>query len=121
MERSIPAIASPSLATQTSLTIDEWERQVGQQVRDLRLRSDRTQADLARAANVSTSTLASLEHGAGSSLATLVAVVRALGRTDWLGQLAPPPTISPLAVLEQQQRRQQRQRRRASGRAASPA
>ncbi len=104
-----------------SRTVQEWEVEIGRQVRDLRLRSDRTQADLARAANVSVSTLAALEHGSGSSLSTLVAVVRALGRDDWLEQLAPPQPISPLAVLEDQQRRQRQGRKRASGRRTSSA
>lgn len=100
-------------------TVEDWEAELGRQVRELRLREDRTQADLARAANVSVSTLAALERGAGSSLSTLVAVVRALGRSDWLEQLAPPQPISPLAVLEEQRRRQRQVRRRASGRGSS--
>lgn len=99
-----------------SRTAQEWEATVGRQLRELRLRGDRTQAELARAANVSVSTLAALEHGSGSSLSTLVAVVRALGRTDWIEQLAPPVTVSPLALLDEQRRHQRLDRKRASGR-----
>lgn len=102
-----------------SRTVREWEAEVGRQVRELRLRSNRPQSDLARAANVSVSTLAALEHGSGSSLSTLVAVVRALGRDDWLEELAPPQPISPLAVLDEQRRRQRLDRKRASGRRGS--
>jgi transcriptional regulator with XRE-family HTH domain len=100
-------------------TVPEWEAEVGRQIRVLRLRRDQTQADLARTANVSVSTLAALERGAGSSLSTMVAVARALGRADWLEQLAPPEPISPLAALEQQRRQERNERKRASGRRAN--
>lgn len=85
-------------------TIDAWEQVVGGQVRDLRIRSQRTQAELAVAANVSLSAVQALELGKGSRLATLVAVVRALGRTEWLEELAPPVPISPLALAREQRR-----------------
>lgn len=109
------------MASGISRTVQEWEVEIGRQVRDLRLRNDRTQAELARAASVSVSTLAALEHGSGSSLSTVVAVVRALGRDDWLEELAPPRPISPLAVLDDQRRRERDSRRRASGRTAGKA
>jgi hypothetical protein len=48
---------------------------------------------------VSVTALSSLERGKGSSLKTLVAVVRALGRDDWLQSLAPPVTVSPMQLL----------------------
>lgn len=80
-------------------TTQEWEAQVGSQVRDLRRRSGRTQAELAREANVSVSALHALEHGSGSSLGTVIGVVRALGRSEWLDALAPPEAVSPMALL----------------------
>lgn len=95
-------------------TIPEWEAHVGQQIRELRLRAERTQQDVADAANISVSALSLLERGHGTSLATLIAVVRALGRSDWLDTLAPPQEFSPLAALEA--RRQQDQKRRQRGR-----
>lgn len=104
------------MAPVMSRTTDEWEAEVGAQVRALRLRADRTQADLAREANVSVSTLASLERGAGSSLATLISVVRALDRTDWLEMLEPPVPVSPLELLAAQRSPRRTARKRASGR-----
>lgn len=80
-------------------TTQEWESEVGRQVRELRLRANRTQDELARNANVSVSALRSLERGDGSSLGTLINVIRALDRTDWLERIAPPVTVSPVAVL----------------------
>lgn len=81
------------------LRIEEWESEIGSQVRGLRLRSEQTQRDLARAANVSISALQRLEAGKGSSLATLIGVIRALGRESWLHQIAPPMTVSPMDEL----------------------
>jgi transcriptional regulator with XRE-family HTH domain len=89
---------------------DEWEQELGRQVRGLRIRLDQTQEDLARAANVSVSTIQSLERGQGSSLATLIQVVRALGREGWLNDLAPTPSVSPMQLLRDQRAGRPRQR-----------
>ena len=94
-------------------TTDDWEAAVGRQVRELRLRQNIRQRDLARQANVSLSAVQNLEHGAGSSLRTLVGVARALDRTDWLESLAPPQTISPMRMLEERRRAEAAQRSRA--------
>ncbi len=82
----------------------EWEAEVGRQVRAARVSSGRDQAHLAALANVSLATLSNLERGKGSTLKTLVAVVRALERTDWLEHLAPPVTVSPMQMLRAKQR-----------------
>lgn len=81
-------------------TVAEWEVELGRQVRTLRKRAAMTQQDLGRAAKVSIGTIRNLERGAGSTLATLIAVTRVLGRTEWLGALAPLVVVSPLAMLE---------------------
>lgn len=81
------------------LTVDEWEAIVGGHVRAARIASDLDQTALAAVANVSVGALSNLERGKGSSLKTLIAVARALGRTDWLDALAPPVTVSPLQML----------------------
>lgn len=86
-----------------TLTIDEWESVVGEQVRAARIASEFDQASLAAAANISIGALANLERGTGSSLKTVIAVVRALGRADWLEALAPPVTVSPLQMLRAKQ------------------
>ena len=65
-------------------TVSELGQIVGDQVRDARIARNLDQASLAQLANVSVGALSSLERGKGSSLSTFVAVVRALGRTDWL-------------------------------------
>lgn len=85
---------------------ERWEEHLGEQVRRARQGEGLSQADLARKANVNRNSISSLERGEGSSLATLIRVVRALGRADWLDELAPDPGPSPLALLREQQRTQ---------------
>ncbi len=77
----------------------EWEEHIGDQLRRARLRDGLDQAGLAEAADVSIGALRNLERGNGSSLKTLVRVVRALGREDWLAAIAPAVTVSPIDVL----------------------
>lgn len=84
----------------THETLDELEADVGRQIRALRKRAGITQEELARNANLSTGTIRNLETGAGSTLATLISVLRVLERTDWLTTIAPPVSVSPLALLE---------------------
>lgn len=82
-----------------NLTVEEWERRLGTQIRTARVAAQLDQASLAELANVSVDALSRLERGKGSSLKTLVGAVRALGRTDWLENLAPKITVSPMQVL----------------------
>jgi transcriptional regulator with XRE-family HTH domain len=85
-------------------TVEEWEVRIGEQVRAARIAADLDQARLAALADVSIGALSNLERGKGSSLKTLVAVVRALGRADWLESLAPAVTVSPMQLLRARQR-----------------
>ena len=94
----------------SNLTTDEWQAVIGEQVRTARIASDLDQARLAAAADVSIGALANLERGNGSSLKTVIAVARALGRTDWLQALAPPVTVSPLQMLRAKKAPRQRVR-----------
>jgi len=79
------------------------------QIRQLRQSERLTQRVLANRANVSLSSLQSLELGRGSSLTTVVKVVRSLDRAGWFETLAPQSTVSPREQwrLAQQQRRRQ--------------
>ena len=78
---------------------DEWEARIGDQVRALRLDEGLDQISLARRADVSTSTLQSLENGRGSTVRSLVRVLRALDAEDALDALAPASAVSPVDVL----------------------
>jgi len=78
----------------------DWEQQLGAQFRAARLEAELDQATLAKRANVSEGAIKALEAGRGSTLKTLVKVLRALNRTDWLLAFAPQVSVSPLQALK---------------------
>ena len=81
-------------------TSEDLERSLGEQFRHRRIQSNFDQEELARMANVSIGALKHLENGQGTSLKTMIKVVRALGMEDWLYHLSPQvSSISPLALL----------------------
>ena len=80
---------------------EESERALGQHIRGHRIAARLTQVELAERANVSLGTVKNLEQGVGSTISTLVKVLRALGRDDWLHTLAvPPKPFNPLDLRE---------------------
>ena len=95
-----------------ALKPEEIEADVGDKLRALRLVKDWDQVTLAARAGVSLSALKTLEAGRGSTLRTLVRVVRALGRQDWFDSIAPVATINPLTLTRGAQQRQRARRRK---------
>lgn len=87
------------MATPAFQTPEEIQSDLGQRLRQLRLGQRLTQAGLASRADVSPRALRGLENGEGSSLITLIRVLKALGALASLDALAPQPTISPMALL----------------------
>jgi transcriptional regulator with XRE-family HTH domain len=81
-----------------SRTVQEWEVELGESLRKLRLHRNLDQATLAARAGISVRSLRNLESGNGSSLHSLIEVVRTLGRESWLELIAPVPTINPLMM-----------------------
>ncbi len=100
-------------------TVEEWEARLGEQLRDVRVARGLDQVGLAELANVSVRAVSNLERGRGSSLKTLVAVAKALDRTDWLEALAPAVTISPIQMLRAKARTPGRRVRVRTGRTAT--
>ena len=72
-------------------------QELGQRLRELRLRRNITQQALADATTLSLNTVKALESGKGK-LATLVAVLRELEQLQALDNFIPPPGISPLQL-----------------------
>jgi transcriptional regulator with XRE-family HTH domain len=81
-------------------TVGEWEIGLGQQIRAIRLRLNFDQLTLADSAGISLTALKNLESGKGAAVKTLIRVLRALDRVEWLDTLAPPVSISPLQMLK---------------------
>lgn len=97
----------------TAKTVEEWESDLGEQMRALRLRANLDQISLAERAGIGLTAVKNVESGKGATLKTLIKMLRALDRADWLSSLAPPVSISPLQMLKAKPARQRASRRRA--------
>ena len=84
--------------------------ELGQRLRQRRLDSNLSQAEVAERAGLDRTTIGQLERDGRASLLTMVQVLRALGALDELDAFLPPLGPSPLELA----RRQGRQRQRAS-------
>jgi transcriptional regulator with XRE-family HTH domain len=84
---------------------DQLEKVLGGRIRNLRIDQALTQAEVAEVANVSLGALKHLESGAGATVRTLVKVLQALGRQDWLDALEPQThAFNPLDLLSARER-----------------
>lgn len=86
----------------------EFEKEFGQHLRELRLRQNLDQRLLAERAGVALNVIKNLEGGKGATVTSLIKVLRALGRTDWLNTLAPAVSVSPLQMLKAKKPKRQR-------------
>lgn len=77
-------------------TTDELEAGLGAAIKAVRLDLNIDQQTLAARAGISIGALKNLENGRGSTVRTLVATLKALGREDWLTTIAPLASINPL-------------------------
>jgi transcriptional regulator with XRE-family HTH domain len=98
---------------ETIRTSAELEQLLGSRLRELRLLRNLDQKSLAERAGVSLNAIKHLESGKGARVNSLMKVLRALERTDWLDTLAPIVSISPIQMLKRGSREPRRARRRA--------
>ena len=87
-------------------TSDEWQAELGKQIRALRIRQNLDQRQLAQRAGIALNAVKNLESGKGATLHSLIEALRVLKRTDWLGALAPAVSISPVQMLKAKAPRQ---------------
>ena len=85
--------------------------ELGEQLRALRLRQNIDQQQLAARAGVALNAVKNLESGKGATVGSLLKVLRALGREDWLRALSPQVSISPLQALTRRPTRQRASRK----------
>ena len=81
------------------MSVDELQAALGKQLQELRIAKNLNQITTAEKAGISEKALRNLEAGRGSSIETLVRVLKALDSLDGLRLLAPKPSVSPLALL----------------------
>ena len=83
-------------------------RETGDRLRIFRLQQNIPMRELALQAGVGIATVQRAEAGLGMTLATLVKLLRALGRLEALEAFLPPATISPLQLAKLAGRDRQR-------------
>ena len=93
-----------------AITPEEWETELGRQLRGLRLRRNLDQRSLSRQAGVALNVVKRLESGRGATVKSLVRVLRVLERVEWLNALAPAVSVSPLRILKAKTPRQRASR-----------
>jgi transcriptional regulator with XRE-family HTH domain len=94
---------------------DELQGVLGKQLQEMRIAKNLDQVTTAERAGISEKALRNLEGGRGSSIETLVRVLKALDSLDGLRLLAPKPTVSPLALLRPSKTARRRVRRSGIG------
>ncbi len=82
------------------MTYMEWEREIGRQLRALRLQKNIDQKRLAEMSGIALNAVKRLESGRGTTLKSLIKVLRSLEREDWLASLMPQISVSPMQMLK---------------------
>lgn len=100
----------------TELSYMNWDSQsdsaleamIGSYIKKQRQQQNKTQKELAKAANISRSTLSLLERGASGNLKTLIQILRVLGKLHVLEVFDYQEMISPLALAKAQVKERKR-------------
>jgi transcriptional regulator with XRE-family HTH domain len=100
--------------------VSELQTHLGEQIRQLRISKELTQFSTAEKAGISERAIKDLEAGRGSTVETLLRVLKALDSLAGLDLIVPKPTISPMAMLRHSKPRQ-RVRRSAARQGAQQA
>lgn len=85
---------------QESSSTPEVLAEIGSRLRGYRLQQNRLLREVAASAGVGLRTAASAEAGENPTLATLVKLLRALGRLDTLDAFLPPALPSPIEMAK---------------------
>ena len=90
---------STGMADMSFMSPYELQAAFGKQLQELRISRNLDQITTAEKAGISEKALRNLEAGRGSSVETLVRVLKALDSLDGLRLLAPRSSVSPLSLL----------------------
>jgi len=82
------------------MTPAELQETLGANLKAIRLDLNLTQADVAGRADVSERALRKLEAGTGSTVETLLRVMRVIGLSGAISRLAPMPDVDPIALAD---------------------
>jgi transcriptional regulator with XRE-family HTH domain len=81
---------------------------IGRNLQKLRLKKNLSQQQIADFARMERATISKLENGRAATLMTLVQVLRALKKLDWLEALESETELSPLQIAEMEGKKRQR-------------
>jgi len=94
------------------LTPTELECLLGEDIKALRLQKNIDRKSLCAQAGISEHALRNLEGGQGTTLKTLIRILKALNRESWLSQIAPRTSINPLHLVKEKEQRQRARRKK---------
>jgi len=83
-------------------------KEIGGKLKELRLKKNITQDELAKISGLDRTTISQLENGRPATLLTLVQVLRALDKLDLLNIFSEEPEISPLQIAKLKKQKRQR-------------
>ncbi|MBQ9363641.1 MAG: helix-turn-helix transcriptional regulator [Bacteroidaceae bacterium] len=83
-----------------ALTDNAILRQIGQKLKEARVDKNISQKALADACGLSAFSISQMENGHNTSLLSLVMVLRALNRFDWLEEILKEKPFSPIAISQ---------------------
>lgn len=87
-------------------SIEELQHSLGEQMKSLRIAKDLNQRTTAEKAGISEKALRNLEAGRGSTVESLLRVLKALDSLEGIEMLVPKPSVNPLALLRSTKTRQ---------------
>jgi transcriptional regulator with XRE-family HTH domain len=88
------------------MSADELQGIFGERLRSLRISKNLDQRTTAERAGISEKALRNLEGGKGSSVESLLRVLKALDSLAGIEMLAPKPSVNPIALLRSTKPRQ---------------
>jgi transcriptional regulator with XRE-family HTH domain len=91
-------------------TAQELEVMLGENIKLLRLQKNLKRKTLCQQAGVSENALRHLEGGNGTTLKTLIRIVKALDQESWFSGIAPKVSINPLHMVKHNRSRQRASR-----------
>lgn len=92
-------------------TLEDLELSLGESIKALRLQKNIDRQTLCNMAGISMNALKHLETGTGARVKTLLLVIRALDRIEWLENLSPQISINPLHTVRNKPQRLRASRR----------
>ena len=98
-----------------ALSDHEIAKRIGEKIRTIRLKGNITQAELAKRAQISLSTLKKQEAGEVGSFDSLLRVLRTLWLLESLEELVREEELSPIEYYDFVNRAHKQQRKRATG------